>query len=115
MQEDAGPFRVEPFQAFDQSQFVPRLTQFPRLRLRFCLYRSTIYYVFRKCLCLICFVGLQKHTVMSFSNPIPDKKRKHMSLSLYDRLCVVEKLEKGASVSSICGLPIWDCQTVSDI
>jgi len=52
---------------------------------------------------------------MSLSKPSQSKKRKHMSLSLNDKLCVIEKLEKGASVSSICAQYGIAKQTVSDI
>ncbi|XP_060846462.1 tigger transposable element-derived protein 7-like [Rhopalosiphum padi] len=52
---------------------------------------------------------------MSLSKPSQGKKRKHMSLSLNDKLCVIEKLVKGASVSSICAQYGIAKQTVSDI
>jgi len=52
---------------------------------------------------------------MSLSKSSQGKKRKHMSLSLNDKLCVIEKLEKGASVSSICAQYGIAKQTVSDL
>lgn len=59
-----------------------------------------------------CFI----HTiVMSLSKPSQGKKRKHISLSLNDKLCVIDKLEKGASVLSICAQYGIAKQTVSDI
>lgn len=52
---------------------------------------------------------------MSFSKSSQCKKRKHISLSLKDKLCVLEKLEKGASVASICAQYGIAKQTVSDL
>jgi len=52
---------------------------------------------------------------MSLSKPSQGKKRKHMSLSLNDKLCVIEKLDNGASVSSICARYGIAKQTVLDI
>lgn len=51
---------------------------------------------------------------MSLSKPTLNK-RKHKALSLHDKLCVIEKLEKGASVASICVEYGIANQTVSDI
>jgi hypothetical protein len=39
---------------------------------------------------------------MSLSKPSVAQKRKRKTLSLHDKLSVIEKLEKGVSVSSIC-------------
>lgn len=39
---------------------------------------------------------------MSLGKPSQGEKREHLSLSLNDKLCVIEKLEKRASVSSVC-------------
>lgn len=52
---------------------------------------------------------------MSLSKPSQCKKRKHTSLSLNDKLCVIEKLDNGASVASICGQYGIAKQTVSDL
>ncbi|XP_025207667.1 tigger transposable element-derived protein 7-like [Melanaphis sacchari] len=52
---------------------------------------------------------------MSSSKPNQGKKRKYMSLSLNDKLCVIEKLEKGTPVLSICAQYGIAKQTVSDI
>lgn len=57
------------------------------------MFRITVYYIviFRNCLCL---VRVQKHTVMSLSKASQGKKRKHMSLSLNNKLCTIEKPKK---------------------
>lgn len=39
----------------------------------------------------ILFVIIYIHTVISLSKPSQGKKHKHMSLSLNDKLCVIEK------------------------
>lgn len=52
---------------------------------------------------------------MSLSKPVDCKKRKHVSLSLNDKLKIIEKLEDGATVSSICTEYKIAKQTVSDI
>lgn len=52
---------------------------------------------------------------MSLSKPRQGKKRNHMFFSLNDKLSVIEKHEKGASVSSICAQYGIVKQIVSDI
>lgn len=52
---------------------------------------------------------------MSLSKPSVGQKRKRKALSLQDKLSIIEKLEKGASVSSICREYEIAKQTVSDI
>lgn len=52
---------------------------------------------------------------MSVNKPVIGKKRKHTSLSIKDKLCIIDKLEKGTSVSSICAEYQIAKQTVSDI
>ena len=53
--------------------------------------------------------------IMSLSKPSVGQKRKRNALSLQDKLSIIEKLEKGASVSSICREYEIAKQTVSDI
>jgi hypothetical protein len=52
---------------------------------------------------------------MSLSKPSVRQKRKRKTLSLHDKLSVIEKLEKGVSVSSICAEYRIAKQSVSDI
>lgn len=52
---------------------------------------------------------------MSLSKLSQSKKRKHKSLSLNNKLSIIEKLEKGTSVSSICVQYSIAKQTVSDL
>lgn len=52
---------------------------------------------------------------MSLSKPSVGQKRKRKTLSLHDKLSVIEKLEKGISVSSVCAEYGIAKQTVSDI
>lgn len=54
--------------------------------------------------------------MISLSKPKHGKKRKHnLSFSLNDKLCVIQKLKKGALVSSICAQYEITKQTISDI
>lgn len=77
--------------------------------------------VFRVCFCFVyrfviytsvVFIHI---TAMSSSKPSHGKKRKRKSLSLNDKLRVVDKLEKGTFVSSICAQYGIAKQTVSDM
>jgi transposase-like protein len=52
---------------------------------------------------------------MSLSKPSVGQKRKRKTLSLHDKLSVIETLEKGVLVSSICAEYGIAKQTVSDI
>ena len=49
------------------------------------------------------------------SKPSVGQKQKRKALSLQDKLSIIEKLEKGVSVSSICREYEIAKQTVSDI